>query len=255
MSSAQEAKEEYSTAAAVYDTLPGVPVGLLESQLIKTALGDATGLTILDLGGGSGLHAREAIDAGAERVDLVDISPDMMQTAKDTEKSLGREGRMGFYEADVSKPLDHLPLPQKQYDIVMANWVFDHAGNMEILEGMWRNVSTHLKPRGKFLGVRVADLHEAKYEQYGITYHNYKPIPGGFTYTVRILWETPFEFDAASMEVSYGGSHELHEKYGLTDVQKVPYQSTEVYKKDPEFWEVFMKSPFFAVVTGVKKSE
>jgi toxoflavin synthase len=196
----------------------------------------------------------EAIAAGAERVDIVDISPDMMQAANETEKSLGRDGRLGFYEADVSKPLDHLALPQEEYDIVMANWVLDHSGNMEILEGMWRNVSTHLKPGGKLLSVRVSAPQEANYEKYGVIYDNFESIPEGLTYTVRILWDTPLVFEAASMEANYSGSHELPEKYGLTDVQTVPYEKTGTYKKDPGFWEDFMRNPYFCVMTAVKRS-
>jgi SAM-dependent methyltransferase len=51
-------------------------------------LGDCTGLKVLDVGGGSGLHARKAIDAGATVVDVVDISPEMMRAGQEIETSL-----------------------------------------------------------------------------------------------------------------------------------------------------------------------
>lgn len=256
MSTAQEAKQIYKETAPVYDLIPLVPAGVLESQLIKHAIGDATGLTVLDLGGGSGLHAREAVDAGAKTVDIVDISPDMMQRAMDAETALGREGRVRFFEADVSEPLDHLQLPEKQYDIVMANWVLDHAGSEEIIEGMWRNIAAYLKPGGKFLGVRIADLFAgpAHMEKYGATFKGLGKIPGGSTFTVCIHGDAPFEFDAASMEVSYSGSTKLHHKYGLTDVKTVPYEAAEILREDMEYWDMFLQKPFFAVVTAAKQA-
>ncbi|KAF9729222.1 hypothetical protein PMIN01_12912 [Paraphaeosphaeria minitans] len=102
MSTAERVKEDYRKHAETYGGYNNLPAGLLESQIIKNALGDANGLVILDLGGGSGIHAREAIDAGAQRVDIVDISPEM-KFATDTEKSLGRDGRIRTFEGDVSK--------------------------------------------------------------------------------------------------------------------------------------------------------
>ena len=68
-------KKEYDHCAVTYGDYSSLPSGQLESQHIKIALGDCTGLTILDLGGGTGVHAREAIALGAASVDLVDIAP------------------------------------------------------------------------------------------------------------------------------------------------------------------------------------
>lgn len=257
MSTPQGAKKEYEHASALYDLIPGVPAGVLESQLIKHALGDATGLTVLDLGGGSGLHAREAVDAGAKFVDIVDISPDMMQQARNAEVALGRENeaRVRFFEADVSQPLDHVTLSEKQYDIAMANWVFDHAGSEEILEGMWRNIAAYLKPGGLFLGIRIAHLFAGAEhtEKYGVTLKDFKELPGGAVFTVRIHGDNPFEFEAASTEASYSGSTRMHEKYGLKNVQTVPYEVAAVLAEDRSFWDMFLQKPFFAVTTGVKE--
>lgn len=48
------------------------PWGILEHQLQESVLGDCSGMTVLDLGGGQGLRARQAIDHGAIAVDVVD---------------------------------------------------------------------------------------------------------------------------------------------------------------------------------------
>jgi SAM-dependent methyltransferase len=252
MSTADQVKEDYKTSADTYGGYGILPIGLIESQIIKNALGDATGLVILDLGGGTGVHAREAIDAGAQRIDIVDISPEMMKIATDMEKSLGREDRIRTFEGDVSKSLDHLPL--ESYDIVMANWVFDHAGSVEVLEGMWRNIAKYLKPRAMFLGIRAEDPKGPAFKgKYGVRNKNFKEIPGGLGYTVEMLNEPVWEFEATSMKFSFSGSFEMHEKYGLKDVSVVPYANTDTVKKDPEFWKLFLEHPPFAVVQGYNK--
>ncbi|KAF3004425.1 hypothetical protein E8E13_010385 [Curvularia kusanoi] len=251
MATASQVKTEYTKVAEAYEDFGSLPVGLLESQLIKKALGDVNGLVVLDLGGGSGIHARDAINAGAERVDIVDISPQMMKLAMEKEKVLGREDRIRVLEADVSKPLDHLKLGT--YDVVMANWVFDHAGNLEMLEGMWRNVNQHLKPGGKFVSIRAGDPRgPALQGKYGMRFKDVKDVPGGATYTVQVPNEPPWDFEAASMEISFSGSFSMHEKYGLTNLCHVAYSSAHAVQSDPEFWKLFIEHPAFFVDLGYK---
>lgn len=257
MSVSEQVKKGYDNCAVTYNDVSSLPCGQLESQLIKIALGDCAGLAILDLGGGTGLHAREAIALGAATVDLVDISPGMLKIAQEIEKSLGRENTTRFFEADVSKPLSHLPLRENGYDVVMANWIFSHARSMEMLEGMFRNIVGYLKPGGLFVGVREADPRSPALEndKYGVTYKWVKDIPGGVECLVVIHCTPPIEIESTSLEVIYSGSTEMHERFGLTDVKVVAYESAEVVQKDPEFWKLFLERPNMAVVTAVKKME
>ena len=76
---AQHAKSDYKSTAVVYNDYASLPLGHIESQLIAAALGDCNGLTVLDLGGGTGVHAREAVAMGASAVDVVDISAEMLK--------------------------------------------------------------------------------------------------------------------------------------------------------------------------------
>lgn len=184
MSTVEQVREVCNKSAQSYNDASVLPAVLLESQLIKLAIGDAADLVVLDIGGGSEIHAREAVEAGARRVDIVDLSPEMLKVAEGMEKSLDRKGCMRFFEADVAKPMDHLPL-DAEYDIVMANWVFDHAGDVDTLKAMWANISKYLKPGGRFLGIRMADLlgPAASTDKYGLSLKNVKPTPDGFAYT------------------------------------------------------------------------
>ncbi len=84
MSASQQAKKDYHKAATAtaYNRYNQLPSGQLESELIHIALSDCTGHTILNLGGGTGLHALKAINLGDVAVDVVDISPAMLQICR-----------------------------------------------------------------------------------------------------------------------------------------------------------------------------
>jgi hypothetical protein len=51
----------------------------------------------------------------------------MLEVGIEIEQKLGREGKIRWFEADASKAMHHLPLMPEGYDIVMCNWLFDHA--------------------------------------------------------------------------------------------------------------------------------
>lgn len=256
MASTDVLKEEYNEQSFNYDdAITSVPLGRLETQLLATALGDCTNFTVLDLGGGSGLRARQVLDLGATSVDVVDLSPEMLRAGQSQSSNHDKGDLITWYEADVSKPLDHLPVSHKKgsYDLVMANWVMDHAASIEALEGMWANVAAYLRPgSGRFVGTRCGDpgVPAAHDRKYGVWFKNQEPIPGG----VRYRYETgAIDIEAASMEVSYSGSTVMHDKFGLMDVETVPYESAETVREDPEFWDLFLKGPFMAVVKARKR--
>jgi SAM-dependent methyltransferase len=253
MSAPEQAKQDYNHAAPFYSGYSTLPSGQLEAELIAIALGDCTRLTILDLGGGTGRHARTALAHGAAAVDVVDISPAMLQAGQQQQHDQTEETKLHFFEADVSQPLDHLPLRTDGYDIVMGNWIFSFAGSMDVLEGMLRNIRAYLKPGGRFIGVRDADPWSPVLQsgKYGGTCRDVKRIPGGVEYVCVLHSTPPVEFVGQCLETIYSGSTEMYERFGLAEVQTVPYTSAPVVRNDPEFWEEFLLRPCLAVVTAV----
>ena len=125
-------KTQYESVADGYASYDHLPIAKLEKELVTKAIGDCTGLTVLDLGGGEGQYARKAIELGAELVDVLDISPAMLALGIEAEEKLGREGRIRWFEADATKALDRVPLVPGGYDVVMCNWLFDHATTGEV---------------------------------------------------------------------------------------------------------------------------
>jgi SAM-dependent methyltransferase len=252
-------KIQYDKVATQYKSYDDLPMAKLEAELIRKALGDCTGLKVLDLGGGSGTHARQAVNAGAELVDVADISEAMMQIGKEIEAQAGRDGRIRWHFADASKPLAEQGvdlLPPGQYDIVMANWVFDHAHTVQDLTGMWENIAASVKPGGKFLGIRVIRpgiwAEHVKVGKYGGKYEDISEIPGGVKCRVILMTEPPFSFGGTMMEDSYNMTNEVPRKLGITDFEALPAEESEVVTKDPEFWKEHLEEPLFAVVTARK---
>lgn len=89
---------------------------------------------------------------------------------------------IGDAEVHLQQSIDYLQLQGPEtYDIVMANWVFDHAANMTELEGMWRNIAAFTKPGGRFIGVRTGEYlpysEAAADGKYGLLCQDWKKIP------------------------------------------------------------------------------
>ncbi|KAK0732105.1 S-adenosyl-L-methionine-dependent methyltransferase [Lasiosphaeris hirsuta] len=260
MTTTDSERKQYDGVASNYGSVEDLPCSEIEAQLIRTALGDCTGLSVLDLGGGSGLHARRAIDAGAACVDVVDISVEMMRIGQDIEKQLGRdEGTVRWITADLARPLGEQDaaaggVREGGYDVVMANWLFDHATSVEDLRAMWGNVVGYLKPGGKFLGVRVQSIRAEymKYGKYGCTFTDVKEIPGGLGYKCNCLTQPPFSFDCTSMTETYTLADRIPKGLGLVGFEVVKPEETEVAKGDAEFWSDFVADPNLTVIVARK---
>ncbi|KAH8205127.1 hypothetical protein TruAng_000692 [Truncatella angustata] len=247
--------KEYDSQGGRYsDHAAQLPFAKLETELFQSALGDCAGLTVLDLGGGSGLKARIAVDGGAAAVDVVDISIEMMRAGQEVEKSIGREGAViAWHIGDVARALTHLPL-RPSYDLVLVGWTFDHAHDLAEYEGIWRNVAVYLRPGGRFIGVRLGDPRSAASDgRYGTLTSAFEETADGLNYRYALLLDPPLEFEASSINLSMTGSTDLPEKYGLTDFSSVAPEDTSVVKADPDFWKPFVDNPGFVVFQAKKR--
>jgi SAM-dependent methyltransferase len=267
MTTASGKKNQYNEMATEYNSYADLPVARLEAELIKIALGDCTGFSILDLGGGSGSYARMAVAAGARLVDVVDVSEAMMQIGKEISAEAGAGstsngdfGRIRWLLGDATKPFakqDVSVLPPGQYDIVMANWLFDHAYTVDDLGGMWANIATSLKSGGKFIGIRaiapgIFAEHNVKKGKYGCLRTEIKTIPGGLECKATLLTTPPFSVGVTLMEDSYNMVDAIAKKLGMGDFATVPELETKIVQGNLEFWNEHLIEPEFAVVTAQK---
>jgi malonyl-CoA O-methyltransferase len=116
----------YDQWASCYDT-DGNPIVFLEEPHVDRLLGDVSGLTVLDVGCGTGRHAIRLAGAGA-MVEALDFSAGMLRQARQKSGAAG----ISFHVHDLSEPL---PFPAERFDRVVCGLVVDHIANLESLFG------------------------------------------------------------------------------------------------------------------------
>lgn len=185
---------------SVADHYPEYPHGLavrdfMERPALRGAVGDVTGLAVLDLGCGAGYYAQYLAKWGAAHVVGVDASAGLLELARAGEATepLGISYRL----ADAAT--DHLPDLAGRFDLVLSGYALPYADTPAALTGMFTTVRTVLRPGGRFVAATLnpdyADesAHPGHYERYNmwLTARQYPPVDG-----------TPLNFRAAFGETS-----------------------------------------------------
>ena len=99
------------------------PLVALESELVFQHLGSLSGLSVVDLGCGTGRQTLKMAELGAD-VTGVDFSDGMLAQAR--RKSAGRQVR--FIRHDLETPL---PFEEATFDRVVSCLVLDHIRNLD----------------------------------------------------------------------------------------------------------------------------
>jgi ubiquinone/menaquinone biosynthesis C-methylase UbiE len=139
-------REGYDLWSATYDT-DGNPLIALEEPLVDQLLGDVRGLSILDVGCGTGRHAIRLAKAGA-KVHALDFSSAMLERAQ--QKSAA--GNIVFRVHDLSQPL---PFVGESFDRVICGLVVDH---IEDLVGLFREMGRVCRQGGAII---ISVMHPA----------------------------------------------------------------------------------------------
>ncbi|KAK7990565.1 hypothetical protein PG990_014845 [Apiospora arundinis] len=246
-------KSNYDDQAKAYSQFVLTPLGTLEKELFDLCIKDCGGFRVLDLGGGTGLRARDTLGAGAAAVDLVDISPEMMRQGQAYEKAIGRDC-IRWHQADVSQPLDHLHLGGGTlYDMVIANGIFEHAHDEQEFEAMWRNAAAYLKPGGLVVSNRNDPHSPAAVDgKYGVVFDSFRDVPGGLAFRYRALTDPPLVFQSTALEAHYSGTFKIPGKH-FEDFKNVPFEETPIVKADMEFWKLYLDQPILYIFTARKK--
>jgi malonyl-CoA O-methyltransferase len=124
-------REGYDRWAELYDT-DGNPLIALEEPEVDRLVGDPTGLSLLDVGCGTGRHALRLAAAGA-KVTAIDFSEVMMRKARDKPGA----DRVTFLAHDITGPL---PFAAGAFDRVVCGLVVDHIADLAGLFGEMRRV-------------------------------------------------------------------------------------------------------------------
>ncbi len=110
-------RDGYDRWSSLYDH-DANPLPALEEPFVREALGDVRGLTVLDLGCGTGRHTEWLASAGAG-VTAVDFSAGMLAEAR--RKIM--EANVRFLVHDLHEPL---PFPDGSFDLAVSGLVLEH---------------------------------------------------------------------------------------------------------------------------------
>jgi len=138
--------EGYDLWAAIYDT-DGNPLTALEEPHVDAALGDVSGLRVIDVGCGTGRHAIRLASRGAEVV-AMDFSRGMLEKAR---AKPGAE-RIRFIQHDLAAPF---PVPDGAFDRVVCALVLEHVAD---LAPVFRELSRVCAPGGRIV---ISEMHPA----------------------------------------------------------------------------------------------
>ena len=145
-----DTRDGYDRWAPNYDE-EGNPLLALEEPEADRALGEVTGLDVLDVGTGTGRHALRLAARGA-RVTAIDFSDEMLAKAR------AKKGadRVRFENHDVT---ERLPYPDGSFDRVLSALVLEHVPDVEAFLRELARVTRETLPeeRPAALHARLAD--------------------------------------------------------------------------------------------------
>jgi ubiquinone/menaquinone biosynthesis C-methylase UbiE len=146
--SADSVQSGYDRWAAVYDH-DANPLVNLEEPVVRDRIGHVGGLTVLDLGCGTGRHAIWLAAHGA-KVTAVDFSEGMLAAAR---QKPGAEA-VQFLAHDLHRPL---PFPFESFDLVLSGLVLEH---LQELGPFFSEVRRVLRTSGRAV---VSAMHPAMF--------------------------------------------------------------------------------------------
>jgi ubiquinone/menaquinone biosynthesis C-methylase UbiE len=146
--SLQHVRVGYDRWSKVYDHDLN-PLPALEAPYVHAALGNVEGLSVLDMGCGTGRHALWCAEQGA-KVTAVDFSAGML--AETRQKPFSE--RVRFLQHDLHEPL---PFGDARFDIVVSGLVLEHIRDLDSFFSEARRV---LQPQGRAV---ISAMHPAMF--------------------------------------------------------------------------------------------
>lgn len=242
---------QYDSIGQRYGDIKSMPAAQVEKPSIQAVLGDMSGLNCLDLACGLGYWTKYLLENGAGFVTGVDISPAMIEGARQASTSwpASMHGKSHFVAADCSKPMDVAGGP---FDLVFAVWFLNYAGTYEEQLGMWRNMYQNLKPGGRVIAMTV-NVHlpfdTPNDDRYGIRVEPIATVKDGWKCRLRAYTQPEnlvFDMYHLSKEVHEGGAAEA----GFVDLKWNGQVLPDDERRDSGYWDKFMERPLMEICTA-----
>ena len=238
----------YDTIAKEYKkSKEELPCRIIEAYTYFNLLGNLAGKSILDLGCGEGFYTRKFKQKGATPVIGVDISPKMIELARQEEakEPLGIEYIVG----------DVMELGKiGSFDLVVASYLLNHAQTKEELLKMCQTIYANLKLGGRFVtinnNVQMSPDSYPICEKYGYTQSISEPFREGATIT-QTFSVNGSKFQLDDYYLSKATYEWAFHTAGLKEISwHKPIVSPEgVREFGEEFWQDFLD---YALIVGIE---
>ena len=243
---------DYQGHAGGYQTAKRQPWRTyLEQPSALALLGDLNGLSVLDLGCGEGHYSRLLKQLGASQVLGVDLSSDMIELARQQERShpLGIDYRV----CDAGA----LTL-QTKADLVFAGYLFNHARDRDELRAQFSTVSGLLRPGGRLVALNNnPDDPPSNFEAgrpYGYSKSINGPLVEGAAIHYRFALEDGGVFELTDYYISREVMQTLMEDCGLQQVRwPQPVLAAEgIEAMGADYWSAIMTTPPFCLIEATR---
>lgn len=221
----------------------------VEAFTFLALIGDARGLSVLDVACGEGYYTRRVRELGARRVTGIDLSPGMIDLARreEAQRPLGIEYLVGDAR--------DLPLAEP-FDLVVAAFLLNHARNRDELRTMCAGVARCLAPGGRFVTVNcnpALDFSNGpSYRKYGFEI----TAPPGQREGSPITCTIFLDDDSFTIE-DYSLSPAVHEEAlraaGFREVRWHPPRVDPAARAafPAGYWDLFLEQPAIAFLEAV----
>ena len=243
---------DYQGHAGGYQTAKRQPWRTyLEQPSALALLGDLNGLSVLDLGCGEGHYTRLLKQLGASQVLGVDLSSDMIELARQQERShpLGIDYRV----CDAGA----LTL-QTKADLVFAGYLFNHARDRDELRAQFSTVSSLLRPGDRLVALNNnPDDPPTNFEAgrpYGYSKSINGPLVEGAAIHYRFALEDGGVFELTDYYISREVMQTLMEDCGLQQVRwPQPVLAAEgIEAMGADYWSAIMTTPPFCLIEATR---
>ncbi|NIY69350.1 class I SAM-dependent methyltransferase [Streptomyces malaysiensis] len=233
--------EQFTTLGQAYEETHTMPFRhYMETPSVLERLGDLRGLSVLDIGCGSGAYTRLLKRSGADRVVGLDASEGMLEMARwrEAHEKLGVE----YVCRDVA---DTGPLGP--FDLVVGVYVLPYAESIERLYAMCRGVASVLTARGRFVTLPLnpeLSLDPSWYTPYGFTMRSEVPRGDG-TPAVLTVDFAETRFSVSSQQWSRDTYEQALSEAGFAATQwdELRPSAQGVAEHGRDFWQRYVICP------------
>jgi toxoflavin synthase len=223
----------------------------VEAFTLFRLLPDLAGKAVVDIACGEGYYTRKLRARGASRVLGVDVSPRMIELARQQEAQ--RPLGVDYVVAD-GRALAFTG----EFDIAFAAYFLNYAHDRRELQEMCDAISRCLKPGGRFITVNSSPMLDwdssRSYRKYGFDADIALPLKEGAPIVWRMYLDDGSTFEIENYYLSAQTHEEAFRAAGFTQIDwRPPQVSPEGLSSFPKgFWDLLLEHPTIAFIECVK---